>query len=83
MIIKLSNCDSADLPHLHGHAHGVAEVDHDEGDDCEPLLFGEGRHGETLLDTKFSPVFPIFRLVLRFTDPSWKLSQHQFNVNLK
>ena len=33
------------LPYLHGDTHGVAEVDDDEGDDGEPLLLGEGRHG--------------------------------------
>ena len=30
--------------YLHRGAHGVAEVDHDEGDNSEPLLLGEAGH---------------------------------------
>ena len=43
-------------PHLHADAHGVTEVDHHEGDDGEPLLLGEGRHGE---DQAVGDTFPV------------------------
>ena len=34
--------------HLHGCAHGVEEVDDDEGEDGEPLLPRETAHGYVL-----------------------------------
>ena len=40
-----SKVHNMSIGHLHGDTHGIAEIDNDEGDDGEPLLLREGRHG--------------------------------------